>query len=122
MITELFNQFLASVAESLYAISAPSARTTPHFCSLIKNLLRTFFKFTSSFVVQLLLFGHGGCAVLRLPSCWHLRRRCIAHLLPVRGVVGLLRRATLVKSLSVVILLGGIQKVTWPCPLSCVLT
>ena len=79
--------------------------------SLIKNLLRTFFKFTSSFVVQLLLFGHRGCAVLRLSPGWHVSRRCITHLrlLPIRGVVGLLRHATLVKSLSVVILLGGLE-------------
>jgi len=75
--------------------------------SLIKNLLRTFFKFTSSFVVQLLLFGHRGCAVLRLSPGWHVSRRCITHLrlLPIRGVVGLLRHATLVKSLCVLVIL-----------------
>jgi len=77
--------------------------------SLIKNLLRTFFKFTSSFVVQLLLFGHRGCAVLRLSPGWRVSRWCISHLrlLPVRGVVGLLRHATLVKSLCGRILLGA---------------
>lgn len=45
---------------------------------------------------------------MRLPSCWHLRRRCIAHLLPVRGVVGLLSRATLVKSLGVFVGVVGV--------------
>ena len=95
---------------AVLAISAPSARMMHAYGSLIKNLLRTFFKFTSSFVVQLLLFGHRGCAVLRLSSCWRLSRWGIAYLrllLPICGIVGLLCHATLVKSLLVVILVSG---------------
>jgi len=111
MISEVFEQFLASVADGRNSIVDPMCLHCARILllllthSLVKNLLCTFFKFTSSFVVQLLLFGYGGCTVLRLSPCWHVRRRCAAHLLlllPIRGVLRLLSHATLVKSLHVV--------------------
>jgi hypothetical protein len=68
--------------------------------SLVENLLRSLFKFTSSFVVQLLLFGHGGGAVglpiLLLAPGWELSTgSCCVHLLPTGGGVGLLGHSAL---------------------------
>ena len=105
-ITELFstNFSLLWQVPALYAISAPSARITQAAsCSLVKNLLRTFFKFTPSFVVQLLLFGHGCCTAL---CCLSITRMHPTYLpVVVRALICLIGHATLLKSLSVI--LGG---------------
>jgi hypothetical protein len=55
--------------------------------SLVENLLRSLFKFTSSFVVQLLLL---------LAPGWELSTgSCCVHLLPTGGGVGLLGHSAL---------------------------
>jgi len=84
--------FSADSSPLLAAISAPRDLVTHTPCSLIKNLLRTIFEFTSAFVVKLLLFGHSGCAI-----CAHL------IVLPSRDVVRPLGKATLSSSLEVIL-------------------